>query len=196
MLNVREIPPNIGHYLAGFTDGEGSFNVSFRPRDDYKSPWKISLCFNISQRDPVILALFKRHLRCGTMRQRHDGVWYYEVNNLAAIVENVIPFFERFGFLSAKKRRDFSKFVQLAELIRQGRHHRREGVEEIVKIRREMNDGGKRRYSDEEILGRFKNPQRPYAGPVEESHGMIWSDLHGDMQSATEMSAPPPTGGK
>ena len=34
MLNVREIPPNIGYYLAGFTDGEGSFNVSFRPRDD------------------------------------------------------------------------------------------------------------------------------------------------------------------
>ena len=196
MLNVREIPPNIGHYLAGFTDGEGSFNVSFRPRDDYKAPWKISLCFNISQRDPVILALFKRHLGCGTMRQRHDGVWYYEVNNLTAIVENVIPFFERFGFLSAKKKRDFSKFRQLAELIRQGRHHRREGVEEIVKIRREMNDGGKRRYSDEEILGRLKNPQRPYAGPVEESHGMIWSDLHGDMQSATEMSAPPPTGGK
>ena len=24
-----------------------------------------------------------------------------------------------------------------------------------------------------------------------ESRGMIWSDLHGDMQSATEMSAPP-----
>src|SRR2546427_381949 len=103
MLNVREIPPNLGHYLAGFTDGEG---------------------------------------------------------------------------------------------IRQGQHHRREGVEEIVKIRREMNDGGKRRYSDEEILGRLKNPQRPYAGPVEGSHGMIWPALHGDMQSATEMSAPPPNGGQ
>ena len=196
MLNAREIPPNIGYYLAGFTDGEGSFNVSFRPRDDYKVPWKVSLCFNISQRDRVILALFKRHLRCGTMRQRHDGVWYYEVNNLTAIVENVIPFFERFGFLSAKKKRDFSKFKQLAELICQGRHHRREGVEAIVEIRREMNDGGKRRYSDEEILGRFKNPQRPYAGPVKESHGMIWPELHGDMQSATEMSAPPPESGQ
>ena len=56
MLDVHEIPSEVGHYLAGFTDGEGSFNVSFRPRDDYKAPWKISLCFNISQRDPVILA--------------------------------------------------------------------------------------------------------------------------------------------
>jgi len=165
MLKVHEVPSEIGHYLAGFTDGEGSFNVSFRPRSDYKSPWKISLCFNISQRDPVILALCKHHLGCGTMRQRHDGVWYYEVNNLTAIVENVIPFFERFGFLSAKKKRDFSKFKQLAALIRVGRHHSREGVEEVLRIRREMNDGGNRRYMDEEILRRFENPQRPYARP-------------------------------
>ena len=166
-LNVNEIPPEIGYYLAGFTDGEGSFNVSFRPRSDYKLPWKVSLCFNISQRDEVILALFKRHLGCGTKRQRHDGVWYYEVNNFTAIVENVIPFFERFGFLSAKKKRDFSKFKQLAEMIRQGHHLTREGIEEILKVRLMMNDGGKRRYVDAEILKQFENPQRLYAGPAQ-----------------------------
>ena len=165
-LNVSEIPADVGHYLAGFTDGEGSFNVSFRPRQDYKLPWKVSLCFNISQRDEVILALFKRHLGCGTMRQRHDGVWYYEVNNFTAIVENVIPFFERFGFLSAKKQRDFSKFKQLTEMMRQGHHLTQKGIEEILKVRLTMNDGGKRRYVDAEILKQFENPQRLYAGPA------------------------------
>jgi hypothetical protein len=166
-LNVSEIPSDVGHYLVGFTDGEGSFNVSFRPRSDYKLPWKVSLCFNISQRDEVILALFKRHLGCGTMRQRHDGVWYYEVNTFTAIVENVIPFFERFGFLSAKKRRDFSKFKQLAEMMRQGYHLTREGIQEIMKVRVAINYGGKRRYVDAEILKQFENPQRLYAGPAE-----------------------------
>lgn len=58
----------LGYYLAGFTDGEGSFNVVFRPRKDYKMPWKVSLCFNISQKDKVILSLFKRYLGCGTLR--------------------------------------------------------------------------------------------------------------------------------
>ena len=169
MLDVREVPASIGYYLAGFADGEGSFNVSFRPRDDYRAPWKVSLCFNISQRDPVILSQFKRHLQCGTMRQRQDGVWYYEVNNLTPLLENVIPFFERFEFLSAEKKRDFAKFKQLAELIRDGRHHTREGVEGILRIRRDMNDGGKRRYSDETVLGRFENPQRPHARPVDET---------------------------
>jgi hypothetical protein len=169
MLNVNEMSPRMGYYLAGFTDGEGSFNVSFRLRGDYQFPWKISLCFNVSQRDPVVLALFKRHLCCGTLRQRQDGVWYYEVNNLAAILGNVIPFFERFGFLSSKKKRDFTKFKQLAKLIGEGRHLTREGVEEILQIRRQMNDGGKRRYSEQQIRDRLENPQRPYARPARDA---------------------------
>jgi hypothetical protein len=156
MLDVKAIPPHIGYYLAGFADGEGSFNISFRPRGDYRQPWKVSLCFNISQKDKVILALFKQHLKCGTMRSREDGVWYYEVNNLTAICENVIPFFKRFGFLSAKKKRDFAKFLELAELMSMKRHLTLEGIKEILKIRKEMNDGGKRRYDDVEILKRFR----------------------------------------
>lgn len=164
MLKVKQIDPRFGWYLAGFADGEGSFNLSFRPRPDYQIPWKISLCFNVSQRDRVILALFKKHLQCGTMRQRKDGEWYFEVNNFGSIVDNVIPFFNRFGFLSSKKKRDFSKFKQLAKLLQEERHLSREGIQEILEIRRGMNDGGKRRYSDEEILARIENPQRPYAG--------------------------------
>ena len=195
MLDVKGVPMEIGCYLAGFTDGEGSFNISFRPRQDYPLPWKVSLCFNISQRDPVILSLFKRHLECGTMRQRQDGVWYYEVNNLHAILDNVIPFFRRFGFLSAKKKRDFAKFVELAELFRAGKHLSRDGIVDILRIRREMNDGGNRRYTDEEILGRFENPQRLHARPSGDGR-MIQSGLHGNMQSAAEMSAPDESGSR
>jgi hypothetical protein len=161
------VPPSVGYYLAGFTDGEGSFNVSFRPRPDFSMSWKISLCFNVSQRDKVILTLFKRYLKCGTLRQRSDGVWYYEVNNFQAIIEHVIPFFKRFGFLSAKKKRDFAKFQQLASLIRRKEHLTREGIEKILRIRAEMNDGGakRRKYSDHEILEAFdqENPQRLHA---------------------------------
>ena len=160
MLDTRTVPDKIGYYLAGFADGEGSFNVSFRPRDDYRMPWKVSLCFNISQRDEVILAKFKRHLGCGTMRQRRDGVWYYEVNNLTAILENVIPFFDRFGFLSAKKQRDFGKFKKLAQMLAEGRQADQVGIREILEIRSDMNDGGNRRYTDEKIIGAFENPQR------------------------------------
>jgi hypothetical protein len=90
------------------------------------------------------------------MRQRRDGLWYYEVNNFTAILENVIPFFKKFHFLSAKKKRDFAKFCQIAQLIFEGAHQTPEGIEKILAIRREMNDGGKRRYTEEEIRARLK----------------------------------------
>ena len=163
MLDPKSVPNEIGHYLAGFADGEGSFNLSFRPRSDYRIPWKISLCFNISQRDPVILSQFKRHLGCGTMRQRRDGVWYYEVNTFTAIANNVIPFFDHYRFLSAKKQRDFSKFKRLANLVAEGKHRERSGIAEILRIRSDMNDGGNRRYVDDAILAAFENPQRLHA---------------------------------
>jgi hypothetical protein len=153
---MEKLPDQIGHYLAGFADGEGSFNVSFRQREDYKAPWKISLCFNISQKDKVILALYKRYLGCGTLRSRPDGVWYYEVNNFNAIWENVIPFFKKYKFLSAKKKRDFSKFCQIAKLIKVNQHLTKEGKKEILNIRREMNDGGNRKYSEQEILEKLE----------------------------------------
>ena len=151
--------------------------------------WKVSLCFNVSQRERTILDILQTYLGCGTMRQRADGVWYFEVNTLGDLLQNVIPFFEHFGFLSAKKQRDFAKFVELASLLRTGRHLAREGVVEVLRIRLEMNDGGKRRYLDDEILQRFENPQRPYARRLRKKV-MIWSDLHGDMQSTAEMTVP------
>ena len=156
-FDAKLVPDRIGYYLAGFADGEGSLNVSFRKRKDYVMPWKISLCFNVSQRDKVILALFKRHFKCGTLRRRNDGVWYFEVNNFTAITGNVIPFFKRFRFLSAKKKRDFEKFQRLAELIHQKKHLNEKGIRSILEIRRSMNDGGvgRRKYSDREILGYF-----------------------------------------
>ena len=88
------------------------------------------------------------------MRVREDGVWYYEVNKFSAIVENVIPFFDRFGFLSSKKKRDFAKFVQISILMRNGEHLTELGIQRLLRIREDMNDGGagRRKYTDDEIM--------------------------------------------
>lgn len=157
-LNVEQIPKRIGYYLAGFADGEGSFNVVFRKRKDYAMPWKVSVCFNVSQRGKSALLLFKEHLRCGTMRQRADGIWYYEVNSLTDATEHVVPFFERFGFLSDKKKRDFAKFEQITRLMNRKQHLCPKGIRRILEIRSAMNDGGagRRKYSDTEILNEFE----------------------------------------
>lgn len=155
MFKPSQVPDPIGYYIAGFIDGEGSFHLSFRKREDYPLPWKVSLCLNVSQKDRVILTLIKKHLNCGTIRPKGNGVWMYEVNNFTAICENVIPFFRTFGFLSAKKKRDFAIFQQMAEKISEQAHLSKEGVLELLVLRRQMNDGGKRKYSEEEILAAF-----------------------------------------
>ncbi len=161
MLNVEQITDAIGYYFAGFVDGEGSFHLTFRRRQDYKLPWKVSLCLNVSQKDKVILALLKRHLQCGELRYKSDDVWMYEVNNLNAIRSNVIPFFRRFGFLSAKKKRDFAIFQQMADLMASGAHLNREGIEALLKLRLTMNDGEKRKYSDDMIFAAFHALESP-----------------------------------
>lgn len=155
MLAVQDIPVPIGFYFAGFVDGEGSFNLSFRRRQDYKLPWKVSLCLNVSQKDRSILALLKHHLKCGSIRYKCDDVWFFEVNNLTAIRDHVIPFFDRFNFLSTKKKRDFAIFKKMAALMTQGAHLTLDGIKELLKLRRKMNDGGKRKYDEQAILAAF-----------------------------------------
>ena len=156
MLKLNDVPERIGYYFAGFVDGEGSFNLTFRKRKDYRQPWKVSLCLNVSQKDKVILALLKRHIKCGTIRYKNGGVWMFEVNNLTALQENVIPFFNKFGFLSAKKKRDFAIFKKMAAIMAEGGHLNKEGITQLLELRRTMNDGGKRKYSESEILKAFE----------------------------------------
>lgn len=148
---LEQIPEDLGHYLAGFADGEGSFNVCFRPRKDHRMPWKVTMTFNATQRNIEVLTIFKETLGCGNLWRRQDGVWYFETRSLPMIVERVIPFFRRFPIRSARAK-DFETFCEVAALMSQGAHLTREGIAQIVKLRSPMNRGGKRRYSEETIL--------------------------------------------
>ena len=96
---------NYGYYIAGFTDGEGSFNVSFRKRDDFLIGWKITPVFNISQDEQSVLVWIKKilnwQLRCaqrGTIRFRkfEDGVWVVENKYDLQHIPLIIPFFKKF----------------------------------------------------------------------------------------------------
>lgn len=144
---------HIGHYLTGFTDGEGSFNVSLRKKD-YSLGWQISPSFNISQKDESILYLFKKWLGCGKIRQRQDGISYFEVTDLRNISEIIIPFFERFNFLSNSKKTNFRIFGQIIKLMKDGKHLQADGLEKILELREQLNKGRgrKRKYSINDVI--------------------------------------------
>lgn len=145
---IKTIDSKFGYYIAGFVDGEGSFNVSLKKRKDYQGQWKITASFNVSQRDRVILALIKNILGCGTLRERSDGVVYYEVTNIKSLRERIIPFFKRFQFLSANKKRNFSIFKKIVEMMAYNEHLTRDGLRKVLQLREILNEGRgrKRKY--------------------------------------------------
>lgn len=166
---LKQVPPHIGHYLAGFVDGEGSFNVSLRKLDDRTLGWQVVLTLNVAQREKTVLALCKKHIGCGRVQERKDGVWYFVVSNPTALQTRVIPFFKRFNFLSAQKKRNFSVFCRIAELVFNDAHHTPEGLMQIIELREQLNvgRGRKRKYSlDDYLQAVAENPQRLHARAV------------------------------
>lgn len=156
-LNFNKIPRDIGYYLAGFVDGEGSFYSSIRKRDDFSLGFCFSAGFNVSNRDFVILSLLKKHIGCGTIKERPDGCFLYQVDSLNSIQTNVIPFFKKFGFLSSKKKHEFSVFFEIVNLQVLG-IKTKEDVKQFLTLRKKL--GLKRSsrffYSDEFILKKIQ----------------------------------------
>ena len=139
--HIHHISTALGNYIAGFADGEGSFNVSLKKRYDYSNGWKITASFNISQKDRVILAKIKHTLRCGTLRERKDGVVYFEVTNIQSLYENIIPFFKKFGFLSAKKKKEFRIFSSIVTMMYRKEHATAQGFKKILQLREQLQEG-------------------------------------------------------
>lgn len=158
------LPADLGNWVAGFVDGEGSFNVPIRRLRGGSMPFRISLSFNVSQLGSEEPKLLRDVFGTGTVRGRGDGVYYYEVTTVRGLVERIFPFFDHFPLRGAK-RHDLERFRSIAALIRSGRHLTPDGFEEILTLRAPMNRGGKRRRSDEELIAALRswNPQRPYA---------------------------------
>ena len=107
------IPLDLGHYIAGFVDGEGSFNVPIRRERDRGLPWRVSLSFNVSQLGPEAPSLLRQVFGVGTVRGRGDGVFYFEVTRPSELEARVFPFFERFP-LRGPKANDLAVFHQIA----------------------------------------------------------------------------------
>jgi len=139
-----------------------------RKRPDHTMKWQIILTFNVSQRDPVVLAEMKRYLGCGRFLKRKDGVNCYIVQNPSAIQERIIPFFKKFSFLSSNKKKNFSIFTQIAEKVFSKQHLTKDGLLKIIQLRETLNEGKgrKRKYNLVDYQGSTnETPQRLTPNP-------------------------------
>jgi hypothetical protein len=147
---LDRIPDDLGHYVAGFVDGEGSFNVPIRRERDRTMPLRAGLSFNVSQIGRFHPELLQRMFVLGTVRERGDGVVYYEVTRPDDLQERIFPFFERFP-LRGPKAKDLAVFIEITAIVQSGEHLSPVGLRRIVELRSPMNRGGKRRRTDGEI---------------------------------------------
>jgi hypothetical protein len=148
MRSVRKISrkglkkEELGFFLAGFVEGEGSFNISLRKKPDYKVNWQVVLSFNVSQKDPTILYLLKKELDCGIIKTRkRDNLFSYDATNSKDIIQKVIPYFQKFPMYSKSKKINFRIFSKVARLMFTGNHKNENGLREILKLRELINQG-------------------------------------------------------
>lgn len=149
------IDPN---YISGYVDGEGSFLVSFSPREKILIGLEARPSFSVSQRQDrsEVLYLMKSYFGCGAIRfSRRDQTKRYEVRSLKDLIERVIPHFRKFPLLSSKNK-DFRLFLKICEMMKEGRHKTRNGLVKIIDIALKMNVNGSRIYPKRYLISKLK----------------------------------------
>jgi hypothetical protein len=148
MRSVRQISrkdlkkEKLGYFLAGFVEGEGSFNVSLRRKADYKVNWQVVMSFNVSQKDPTILYILKDQLNCGIIKiRKRDGLHSFDATNPDDLIKRVIPYFRKYPVLSESKKKNFAIFCEIAKLMEHGEHRTMTGLKKILLLREKINEG-------------------------------------------------------
>jgi hypothetical protein len=142
------------YYISDYVDGEGSFLVSFSPRDKLSLGLEARPSFSVSQREDrsEVLYLMKSYFGCGSIRySKRDRNQKFEVRNLGDLNKVVIPHFKKFPLLSAKLK-DFEVFSQICELMEKEQHRTKIGLIKIIDLALSMNIGGSRRYTIKHIF--------------------------------------------
>jgi hypothetical protein len=154
-------------YIAGYVDGEGSFSVSVQRNSTCRVGFQLIPEFHVSQNGDraQVLEMIRDRLGCGYIKpnSKRDKALVLVVRERQALLERVIPFFERVPILSAKQV-DFGKFAHIVKRMALGHHLTPAGFGELLELALSMNGGGRFRQVRWNELVAAQNPQRLYAG--------------------------------
>lgn len=127
-------------FIVGFIDAEGSFLIYMRKSSRYSQGWQVKPVFSIGlhTKDLLLLENICAFLDVGRIYKKPGSV-HLQVENLEGI-NRLIKILGNNPFIS-QKRADFELFKKAVELINQGEHLTKEGLEKIVAIRASMNLG-------------------------------------------------------
>jgi hypothetical protein len=137
---------SIDGYIAGYVDGEGSFSISVQRNPSCRLGLQLVPEFHVSQNGDraQVLELMRRRLGCGYIKpnSKRDRALVFVVRDRRALLESVIPFFERVPLISSK-RLDFEKFAAVVRAMADGRHLEPDGFRDLLDLALSMNGNGR-----------------------------------------------------
>ena len=137
----QEINP---YWLTGFIEGEGCFYISVYRSANSKLGFAVQLSFIITQhmRDNLLLSGFINLLECGKIVKRNGEACDFKVNRINDLNVKIIPFLSNHP-LQGSKRVDYEWFKQAVNIVMCKKHLTKMGLDEIRKIKNNMNTGRK-----------------------------------------------------
>lgn len=142
---VKEIEIPDPNWVAGFTEGEGCFNVNIRSSKTHKTGAQVQLRFEIAQhsRDYELMNSLVKYWGCGKTTViatrpvvRFNVVKFTEFKNI------IVPFFNKFP-LYGNKKLDYASFEKVFMLVEGKAHLTLEGLSQIKEIKAGMNTNRK-----------------------------------------------------
>jgi len=128
-------------WIAGFTSGEGCFFFNIGKDSNMKLGYRVRVGFQLTQhiRDRQLLILLETYFGCGkyflSNDRRHGD---YIVSDVSALAEKIIPFFSKYKIIGIKEQ-DYLGWIEVIKLIIAKKHLTPEGLDQIRKIRENMN---------------------------------------------------------
>ena len=122
-------------------DGESCFYVLLVKSKLSKMGFAVQLQFIISQhsRDRELMNRIKVWLNCGYIKDRvNQDCVDFVITKFSDHINILIPFLQKYTLCSAKYR-EFQDFKQVAEIMKNKGHLTKEGLEQISKIKSNMN---------------------------------------------------------
>lgn len=122
------------HWLAGFTDADGSFQIKIITRSNKV---EVRLNFQIDQKKDDILLIIKNFFGGNIGYRKNQDTYYYGSTSFGT-AKNVINYFDYFHLLSSKHI-NYLKWRKAYLIIQNRDHLTKEGLAKIIKLKNTMN---------------------------------------------------------
>lgn len=134
------------YWVAGFTSGDGSFNIKTTTVRSGKVQLRYAVNLHIREKDVIIgLANYIKTFKDKDLNEESVKYVHFtktsvaiQIVNFSDIVNVIIPFFDKYE-LQGQKKLDYKDFKKVADMMIRKEHLNEEGYNRILQIKEGMN---------------------------------------------------------